>query len=296
MVIPESRVFQGETFQIQAELENQSILPIAQASVRLAVRAYPEQEALLLTGKLFLNGGEQGSLCFRLEGSHCTSLEIQPDRLTITDPLGLFQRRCPVDSRESGMVFILPGVLRQETKLPEGQGELLSADGDSDRREIDSPDPSELRTFQSGDPLNRVHWKLSARQNELMVKELSEPVKKLTWLYLNLQERASGPAVRNRPEVWDHFVETAASVSAALVRAERAHMVFWVDASRDTLARHVVTDEETLQEMLCALLRADSYAGKDYSPLLKENSLDETKGSTYIEIDLQGDLIGSGAP
>lgn len=296
VVIPESRVFQCETFQIQAELENQSILPIAQASVRLAVRAYPEQEALLLTGKLFLNGGEQGSLCFRLEGSHCTSLEIQPDRLTITDPLGLFQRRCPVDSRESGMVFILPGVLRQETKLPEGQGELLSADGDSDRREIDSPDPSELRTFQSGDPLNRVHWKLSARQNELMVKELSEPVKKLTWLYLNLQERASGPAVRNRPEVWDHFVETAASVSAALVRAERAHMVFWVDASRDTLARHVVTDEETLQEMLCALLRADSYAGKDYSPLLKENSLDETKGSTYIKIDLQGDLIGSGAP
>ena len=73
-------------------------------------------------------------------------------------------------------------------------------------------------------------------------------------------------------------------------------MVFWVDASRDTLARHVVTDEETLQEMLCALLRADSYAGKDYSPLLKENSLDETKGSTYIEIDLQGDLIGSGTP
>lgn len=90
VVIPESRVFQGETFQIQAELENQSILPVAQASVRLAVRAYPEREALLLTGKLFLNGGERGSLCFRLEGSHCTSLEIQPDRLTITDPWAFF--------------------------------------------------------------------------------------------------------------------------------------------------------------------------------------------------------------
>ena len=212
VVIPESRVFQGETFQIQAELENQSILPIAQASVRLAVRAYPEQEALLLTGKLFLNGGEQGSLCFRLEGSHCTSLEIQPDRLTITDPLGLFQRRCPVDSRESGMVFILPGVLRQETKLPEGQGELLSADGDSDRREIDSPDPSELRTFQNG-----VHVApprdVFIRARHLLPCKIIGTSQSCDVCFLNQTERAY-----QRQGVMFHFQPWRHGVERALVR------------------------------------------------------------------------------
>ena len=37
-------------------------------------------------------------------------------------------------------------------------------------------DPSELfdvREFQNGDRLQSVHWKLSARTDELMVKELS---------------------------------------------------------------------------------------------------------------------------
>ena len=100
IVLPETRVLRGESFQIRVELTNASRLPIPQLMVRLAVRAFPEKEALLLKGKLMLDGREQGYLSFQMDGSHCGCLEIRPDQLMITDFLGAFQRRCPMDGEE----------------------------------------------------------------------------------------------------------------------------------------------------------------------------------------------------
>lgn len=294
VTVPQSRVVQGESFQIRAELENAGFFPVPRTAVRLAVRVFPEREELLLTGKLMLNGGERGSLCFQLDGSHCACLEIRPDRLVVTDLLGIFQCSCRIDREEITRLFVLPGALRAEPKLPEGQGALLQDNGDRERRGFDSPDVSEIRSYRSGDSLKRVHWKLSARQDALLVKELSEPVKKLTWLYLNLQESSTMPEVRRSPERWDHFLERAASVSASLLNVRGEHMVFWVDSICGKVVRCRVGEETDLQEMLCALLRTDTCPPGEH-PLLKEKYLDETQ-ETCLEIDLQGNLTGSKAP
>ena len=155
--------------------------------------------------------------------------------------------------------------------------------------------PSGDSMYQKGDSLKLVHWKLTARLNDLMVKEMMEPTEKLTWLYLNLQESPDLPAVRGKPEAWDHFVETVSSISAMLLKMEKRHMVLWIDSQSSRLERNSVSDEQSLQEMLCGLLRTDTFLPKDFSPLLKENNLDETKG-TCIEIDLQGNFARAKTP
>ena len=38
-------------------------------------------------------------------------------------------------------------------------------------REAEEEDPGSIRTYLPGDPVNRIHWKLSARQDELLVRE-----------------------------------------------------------------------------------------------------------------------------
>ena len=293
--IPEPKVLRGESFQIRAELTNISRFPIPQLMVRLAVRAFPEQEELLLNGKLMLDGEEQGCLCFQMDSSHCGCLEIRPDRLVITDCLGIFQHRCPIDSAERSMLFILPGHSRTGPRLPDVQGVFSGEDGDSGRQGSSAVDFSEIRSYREGDSLKLVHWKLTARWNDLMVKEMLEPAEKLTWLYLNLQERPDSPKVRRDPGAWDAFVETVATVSEMLLKMEKRHMVFWVDASGGRLERCCVSDETSLREMLCGLLRTDSFLPGDHSPLLKELFSDETKG-TCIEIDLQGNLVRSKTP
>ena len=295
VMLPETQVFRGESFQLRAELTNTSQFPIPQLMVRLAVRAFPEKEELLLKGKIMLDSGEQGCLCFQMDSDHCGCLEIRPDQLMITDFMGAFQRRCRIDREEKAMLFILPQALREDQEIPDAQGVLPNENGDSERRGNDAMDVSEIRSYREGDSLKLVHWKLSARWNDLMVKELLYPAEKLTWLYLNLQESPDLPEVRRDPAAWDHFVETVAAASAMLLKMGKRHIVLWIDSLGSTVIRNCVSDETSLQEMLCGLLRTDSFLPRDYSPLLKEIYLDETKG-TYIEIDLQGNLVRTKTP
>ena len=295
VLLPETRVLRGESFQIRAELTNTSRFPIPQLMVRLAVRAFPEKEELLLKGKLMLDSEEQGCLCFQMDSDHCGCLEIRPDQLMITDFMGAFQRRCRIASEEKSMLFILPEVLRGDRELPDVQGVFPDKNGDSEKQGNNALDVSEIRSYREGDSLKLVHWKLSARWNDLMVREMLEPAEKLTWLYLNLRESPDLPEVRRDPAAWDHFLETVAATSAMLLKMEKRHMVLWIDSLGSMVVRSRVSDETGLQEMLCLLLRTDSFQPRDDSPLLKEIYLDETKG-TCIEIDLQGNLVRAKTP
>ena len=295
VTLPETRVLRGESFQIRAELTNTSRFPIPQLMVRLAVRVFPEKEELLLKGKIMLDSEERGCLCFQMDSDHCGCLEIRPDQLMITDFMGAFQRRCRIDSEEKAVLFILPEALRGDREIPDAQGVFPDEDGDSEKRGSNAVDISEIRSYRKGDSLKLVHWKLSARWNDLMVKELLDPAEKLTWLYLNLKESPHLPKVRRDPAAWDHFVETVAATSAMLLKMEKQHMVLWIDSLGSTVVRSRVSDETSLQEMLCRLLWTDSFLPRDFSPLLKEIYIDETKG-TCIEIDLQGNLVRSKTP
>lgn len=293
--LPQNMVFRGRPFQIQAALSNSAVLPVPQLLARVAVRAYPEQEELLMKGKLMLDGSEQGRLCFAMDSSHCGCLEIRADQLVVTDLLGLFQRRCRVERQERFFLFVLPECLKDPVELPDVQGGVLSEDGDNEQRGNTAVDVSEIRAYQPGDELRLVHWKLSARLQKLMVRELSDPVRHMTWLFLNLQETPGKAAVRNDPDAWDHFVEAVAMASSTLLQMEKPHLAIWIDAAANAPVRFDVTDTKSLEQMICALLRANTYQPRDYSRLLKEIYADETQG-TCIEIDLQGNFIRSEEP
>lgn len=289
--LPEKIVFRGEEFVIRGRLSSRFVLPVPRMEARLSVRALPEQEELLLKGRIMLDAEEEGFLCFALDSAYCGCLELRPDRLTVYDHLGIFHRNCPVAREEKQLLYILPEFLRKDVPLPDVKGALSSEDGSDSIRGSAAVDVSDIRPYQIGDSLRLVHWKLSARMNELMVRDMADPVEQMPWLYLNLREpedRADHAARKDRTQ-WDHFIDTAAGASASLLEMEAAHMVFWVDASGGTLEKFRVSDETELQNMLCALLRADTFTSRDYAEILEEIRSDETKAEC-IEINIQGVL------
>ena len=197
-----------------------------------------------------LDSEEQGCLCFQMDSDHCGCLEIRPDQLMITDFMGAFQRRCRIASEEKSMLFILPEVLRGDRELPDVQGVFPDENGDSEKQGNNALDVSEIRSYREGDSLKLVHWKLSARLNELMVKEMMDPAEELTWVYLNLQESPHLPKVRQNPQAWDHFVETVAATSAMLLKMEKRHMVLWIDSLGSTVVSSCVSDDDCRRTFL----------------------------------------------
>ena len=105
----------------------------------------------------------------------CGNYEFELVRIKLYD----FSRLFYVTKRVKNMQMLR--VMPQIDEIPVGiTDRVRNFFGDSDIYDDLRPgyDPSELfdvREFQNGDRLQSVHWKLSARTDELMVKENSLP-------------------------------------------------------------------------------------------------------------------------
>jgi uncharacterized protein (DUF58 family) len=105
--------------------------------------------------------------------------------LTVTDPLRLFRlsRRLPPDERLTVFPTVLPlEKLRVSLTSPlDGQRVKFAPNYDVSQL-------AGVRPYES-DPMNRIHWKMSAHRGELMVKEFSPSASKTVVVLLNLTLR-----------------------------------------------------------------------------------------------------------
>ncbi|MHB8070644.1 MAG: DUF58 domain-containing protein [Candidatus Cryosericum sp.] len=105
--------------------------------------------------------------------------------LTVTDPLRLFRlsRRLPPDEKLTVFPTVLPlEKLRVSLTSPlDGQRVKFAPNYDVSQL-------AGVRPYES-DPMNRIHWKMSAHRGELMVKEFSPSASKTIIVLLNLTLR-----------------------------------------------------------------------------------------------------------
>ena len=76
----------------------------------------------------------------------------------------------------------------------------------------ESADPMDVRAWQQGDSMKKVHWKLSARRREMLVRRFEEPALPEALVLLDCTRPEPG---RHEACTRDALVETAASVMQA---------------------------------------------------------------------------------
>lgn len=105
----------------------------------------------------------------------CSGYELCLKEVTIYSFLSLFKKRCfPKTCIES---IRLPDV-KESIPLPEIASSLPNKEGDLFSKDKAGDDVSELfslREFRDGDSLHRIHWKLSSKMDDFIVKEYSFP-------------------------------------------------------------------------------------------------------------------------
>lgn len=116
-----------------------------------------------------------------LPTDHSGGLTIQLHRPKVYDYLGLFSLK--VRNNEPGTVFIMPQPATME--VPPDLSRYVARSW--------RPKPGggyaenhEIRQYHPGDNLNQVHWKLSAKVDDLMLREPMEPKQALMLLTMDL--------------------------------------------------------------------------------------------------------------
>lgn len=175
------------------------------------------------------------------------SYEICLRKLQIYDITGLLS--CKVRTKNLRMVQVLPELHDVPVRLTPTVKNFC---GEADVYDENLPghDNSELfqvREYRAGDRLQNVHWKLTAKQDEFIVKEHSLPKACPVILFLSYRPGKK----KHLPK----FLEAVASLSFSIMDAGCPHYVVWYDATEQDVLRVRVDDEESLFYMLGILMK-----------------------------------------
>lgn len=166
----------GEQFEWVLSLHNRSMISAPGARVEMEYRTSLSGNVEKLRVQIPVLPRNTQRLLLRFHMVTCGIQTLKIRRLVIYDPLRMFRRRVMVNVEDR--VLVLPA----EDPMRAEEWELkkhLADDSDNFDQTKPGDDPSEvfdLHLYREGDSVSRIHWKLSMKLDQLLVKEYSLPI------------------------------------------------------------------------------------------------------------------------
>ncbi len=241
-----------------------------------------EMKKIKKSGTVAANKTE--TFTIELTANHCGNIVISLKNYWIYDLLYIWNRK--KKSREVQYVGILPECHLIPVEITRKTREFIAESDEYFDRE-NGDDPSEvyqIREYRDMDSLRDVHWKMSAKAEELLVKEHGKPKGCVVLIWLNLKADTKKNKV-----ISTVILEMVASLSMSLLEAECVHMVAWYEKENKKIQKKRISKEEHVYELLNRLLYTRMYFDE-----IQEQFEEAFKGvafSSVVEIKTDGDVI-----
>jgi hypothetical protein len=211
---------------------------------------------------------------------HAGNLEISLEKVRVFDYLKMFslRKKCHGDIK----VAVLP-VLREITEDYLVNRSMMQVESDYYSPVKSGDDPSEvfaIREYREGDRPTRIHWKLSVKQDQLMIKEFSEPMNCSILIFANLSISPEEDVLL----YMDALMECALSLSYSFLIKGQIHYFSWYDETHGICRRVRIVKEKDLFEAVDGLLHSGPYSkGVDVmTAYLAEHPNDQYSDLFYV--------------
>lgn len=172
-----------------------------------------------------------------VETAYCGMLSLETKALYVTDYLHFLTKEIPLNLKVQ--VPVLPATtnitLPSTAPVTDGMEEFTESDNKGNL----SSDIKEIREYRPGDRLQRIHWKLSAKLDDLLVKEMAHT----TVLSLVVLPEC------NRDKIQDTAI-VLRSVMEQLWKREERFEVCLYNAAACEFSYFLITEESQITETL----------------------------------------------
>ncbi len=209
-----TKVNRGDVVSMEVAVSHKSVLPIAPVALKMRKTSNTPGATIHLTQL----GRRKQRVVHKFAADHVGAMLPGVDSFTVADVFGFFKREHIPDMKGQELL-VLPVPFEVEP--------LTFAAGDlgveTMKRALEDPSsPADFRAYQQGDPLKRIHWKMSARKRDVMVRQCEAPAlpDALVLMDTSPPHISTGIAPEKAPFLQDAVLETAASVVHCQIRQD----------------------------------------------------------------------------
>ena len=209
---PDSLIHRGDQVNLTLSVRHRGRLPVAPVLLDLVIPFSHSEKEIRLKDL----PGRRQVLNLPVRASHVGAFTIGIRSVTVEDLFSLFEKTIIPDQSLFSLT-VLPLTFDTEplTLAPGDPGSDVVAQATEDLNA-----PSDIRAYQPGDAMKKIHWKLSLRKGELIVRKFDEPILQDVLILLDCSSPPSWDHPQAEADIRDSLIETAASVFTAEYRTE----------------------------------------------------------------------------
>lgn len=217
---PSCHVKQQVPLEIQIKKNNRGPLGRIQLKILMENTMYGEVKKQTV----ILCSSERKETRFRhmIQMDHCGSVKITVVHVKCYDLLGIFCWTKPGHPQQEVLVY--PAELKLNTQLVRRPETIISGElYDQNRKGQDVSEVSGLRDYEEGDSLGSIHWKLSSKLDNLVVREFGYPSNYNILILYDLMGAFDGKEISNSRN--DAVLAFTAALSRSMTERNLEHNV-----------------------------------------------------------------------
>lgn len=172
-----------------------------------------------------------------LGAQYCGLVRVEIHAIEYMDPMALVRVRIPVEV--SGESVILPDTQADASEQREGYQAGISEAEETLSKGHDFSEVTDMREYRPGDRIKDIHWKLSAKKQDLMVKERASVAQSQVVLVLDLSDEY---------EMVSRIVGAAYGISGAFLEIYVPVRVLWWDEQSYTFREILISGADALED------------------------------------------------
>ena len=202
--LAEQTVHRGENLVFSLRMRHRGLIPIAPLLLEISDPSGTLDREIRLNNMPW----RVQSLHLPVHAAHVGVFPVGLRACVVEDLLGIVHKRVTLTDTSFSLT-VLPRTFSTEplTLSPGDPGSEIMA-----RATEDLNAPSDVRSYQPGDAMKKIHWKLSLRKGELIVRKFDEPILQDVLILMDCSRPPSWGHPQAEADIRDALLETTASI------------------------------------------------------------------------------------
>lgn len=250
-------LIRGEKMKFEQTVINTAYVPVSNIYIKTTYKYNNNDISTSEYVNVAVKSKEKSRINKEVRLNYAGQLSVSTKGTYIADPLMLFKFVLKEYSEEK--IEILP-VLNEPDNyvLYSNMGDLQSSNEYSKKRKgDDTSEIFDLRGYVNGDSLNRIHWKLSAKEDELLVKDFSMPISRSNCILVELNRPKSEEDRKNLNGIYEMAYAIG---NLACLKEMRFKLAFYSDILGDLKILDIISYDELI-EAIRMLIGEAAYDG-----------------------------------